>query len=178
MQNHFVNIPFNKISAKHNIHHNFNYEIYERMYSSLNENDIPIVYTFIYKYILSLSSNLRPIIFSPDYSVSSATCSAMAEKYMEQVDTVIASNLNKNYKRTHVSIQAHSRHVVYNTGVVFHSHHHINSRHNCKGIMCNTYLEYLGFNDTKKFRKMLLNIEKELEEVCHVYTGKHLDLES
>jgi arginase family enzyme len=84
MQNFYINIPFDKSNAKGTIYNNFNYEISELLYSSLDDNDIPVIYNFTYKYIKSLKSNLRPIVFSPDYSISSSTCSAIAERYIEK----------------------------------------------------------------------------------------------
>jgi arginase family enzyme len=86
MQNFYINIPFDKSNAKGTIYNNFNYEISELLYSSLDENEIPLIYNFVYKYIKSLKSNLRPIVFSPDYSISSSTCSALAERYMEKIE--------------------------------------------------------------------------------------------
>jgi arginase family enzyme len=86
MQNHLINIPFNNITAKHNIFNKFDYEVDEKLYLSLNKDGIPDIYNHIYKYVLSLSKNVRPIIFSSDYSISSATCCAMSEKYMEQIE--------------------------------------------------------------------------------------------
>jgi hypothetical protein len=40
------------------------------------------------------------------------------------------------------------------------------------GILCNTYIEYLGFRDTKKFNNMLNDIEKSLEDICYIHTGE------
>jgi arginase family enzyme len=84
MQNYFINIPFDNSDAKHNIYNNFNYEVKLDLYNSNDNNDMPIMYNFIYRYVLSLKNNLRPILFSPDYSVSASSCIAMAEKYMEK----------------------------------------------------------------------------------------------
>ncbi len=86
MQNFYINIPFDKSNAKGTIYHNFNYEISELLYSSMDEDEIPVVYNFIYKYVKSLKSNLRPIVFSPDYSISSSTCTAIAERYIEKIE--------------------------------------------------------------------------------------------
>lgn len=82
MKNHFINIPFNKSTAKSTIYNNFDYEFDTKLFDQLNNNDIPIIYNNLHKYILSLSKNARPITFSADYSISAATCSAMGEKYM------------------------------------------------------------------------------------------------
>jgi arginase family enzyme len=84
MQNHFINIPFNKSSAKGTIYNKFDYEISDILYSSMDNDEVPVVYNLTYKYIKSLKLNLRPIVFSPDYSISSATCIAMAEKFLEK----------------------------------------------------------------------------------------------
>lgn len=86
MQNYFINIPFNGSNAKNTIYNNFNYEIKDELYHSNNEDEIPIIYNFLHKYIKSLGKNLRPIIFSPDYSISSATCTAMAERFLEKIE--------------------------------------------------------------------------------------------
>jgi arginase family enzyme len=86
MENYFINVPFDNSSAKHTIYNNFNYEICNTMHSALNEDDVPIVYNFIHKYIKSLKSHIRPIVFSPDYSISASTCTAVAERYLEQID--------------------------------------------------------------------------------------------
>lgn len=85
MENHYINIPFNNSDAKNTIFNNFNYEIINSLYTSLNDKNIPIIYKFIHKYIKSLNKEVRPVIFSPDYSISSASCSAIAEKYMEKI---------------------------------------------------------------------------------------------
>jgi arginase family enzyme len=83
MENYFINVPFDESDAKHTIYNNFNYEVKSLLYSSFDENDIPIIYNFIYKYIKSLDDKKRPVLFSPDYSISSATFPAMAEKFLE-----------------------------------------------------------------------------------------------
>lgn len=82
MENFYINIPFCNSNAKNTIYNNFNYEIVEALYNSLDGSNIPIIYNFIYRYIKSLKKEIRPIVFSPDYSVSSATFTAIAEKYL------------------------------------------------------------------------------------------------
>jgi arginase family enzyme len=86
MQNYFINIPFDNSNAKNTIYNNFDYEIKDSLYSTNDNNDIPIVYNFLYKYLKSLDVKKRPVVFSPDYSISSATCTAIAERYMEKID--------------------------------------------------------------------------------------------
>jgi arginase family enzyme len=85
MNNHYINIPFSNSNAKHTIFNNFNYEIIDSLYTSFNNKNIPIIYNFIHRYIKSLNKECRPVIFSPDYSISSASCTAIAEKYMNKI---------------------------------------------------------------------------------------------
>lgn len=86
-ENYFINVPFNKISAKNTIYNNFDYETQELMYvinEENEENNIPNIYNFVYEYIKSLDRKYRPIVFSPDYSISSSTCSAISERYIDK----------------------------------------------------------------------------------------------
>lgn len=41
-----------------------------------------------------------------------------------------------------------------------------------EGIACQACSNYLGFRETKKFNKMLSDIENSLEEICYVHTGE------
>jgi arginase family enzyme len=83
MQNYFVNIecPIDNTSPKDKIMNKFDYTIKSELYEKLN-NNIPIVYNFIYNYYLKLEKNKRPVSLSFDSSISAATITAINEKYM------------------------------------------------------------------------------------------------
>jgi arginase family enzyme len=107
MQNYFLNVPFDNSNAKNTIYNKFDYEINDSLYTTNNENDIPIVYNFLYKYIKSLEKNKRPIVFSPDYSISSSTCTAMAEKYIEKIDVKGETKFTSPLKVIYFTSTAH-----------------------------------------------------------------------
>lgn len=107
MQNFYINIPFNDSNAKYTIFNNFNYEIVESLYKSIDDGGIPVIYNFIYKYIKSLKNNVRPVCFSPDYSISSCTCTAMAEKYLEKTSENDVVKYVSNLKIIYFSPSTH-----------------------------------------------------------------------
>lgn len=90
MKNHFVNLVNQDSDAKGIIYNQFDYNFDNELYDKLND-DIPIIYDEVYKYILSLSKDCRPIVFSPDYAISSATLTAISEKYMVNESTKYTS---------------------------------------------------------------------------------------
>ena len=79
---HFINIKLQQITAKNNIHSNFDYETSEDFYEKTDENGIPIIYNFLYKYILKLPKDKKIITMSPDPVISASTIVGLAEKYM------------------------------------------------------------------------------------------------
>jgi arginase family enzyme len=93
MKNHFINLPFGKSNAKGIIYNNFDYCFDANSYEKLNQNDIPIIYNSLHKYILSLPQDIRPVTLSPDYAITSATCSAMGEKFM--TNEIISDTVSK-----------------------------------------------------------------------------------
>jgi arginase family enzyme len=98
MENFFIDIPHNNLSAKNGIYNKFNKEYSNSCYDNVNEDDIPNIYNTLYTDVLTLvknNDNIRPIVFSPDYSISSATCSAISEKYMQRTTT---DNLNVSFE--------------------------------------------------------------------------------
>jgi hypothetical protein len=94
MKNQFINIPCGQSDAKETIYNNFERQVDPDLYNRLDDRDIPIIYYTFYKYILSLQKDIRPIVFSPDYAISSSTIAAISEKYM------IAESEGENVKYT------------------------------------------------------------------------------
>lgn len=81
--NHFINVKLQEITAKKHIKDEFDYEISDMFYEKLSEVGIPIVYNFLYKYILqNVPKNNRVVTFSPDPIVSTSTIVGLAEKYI------------------------------------------------------------------------------------------------
>lgn len=118
MQNYFVNIPFNKSSAKHYIYHNFDHEIDEKLYENFDENQMPIIYNYLYKY-LKKQTNKRPIVFSPDYSISSSTCCAIAEKYMTNYDEDGIVKYTSDMKILYITSSTHVSNIKNLTAIEF-----------------------------------------------------------
>jgi arginase family enzyme len=87
MQNYYISIPFNDSTPNGTIFNTFEYELIDE---TVDSRDIPSKYNMLYKHILSLDDKKRTICLSPDYAISSATCTAMSEKYM--VKTTIEGN--------------------------------------------------------------------------------------
>lgn len=83
ISNHFINVKLQQITAKKHIKDEFDYEISDMFYEKLSEVGIPIVYNFLYKYILqNVPKNNRVITMSPDPLISASTMVGLAEKYM------------------------------------------------------------------------------------------------
>lgn len=83
MENYLINIPYNNTDIKGYVYNNFDYQTDLILYEQLDDDEIPIIYNTLHKHILSLPKNKRPIVFSSDYAISSSTCTAITEKYME-----------------------------------------------------------------------------------------------
>jgi arginase family enzyme len=79
--NHFINIPVGDSDAKGIIYNNFNFQTDPNLYNQFDD-DIPRIYNTIYKFLLLQPQESRPITFSPDYAISSATIAAISEKYI------------------------------------------------------------------------------------------------
>lgn len=77
----FPNSSTGNLSAKNHIVNKTNYETVADMYNSVDDNDIPIIYNFMYKYIKQLDNKL-PIVLSSDIAISSATIAGNAEKFI------------------------------------------------------------------------------------------------
>lgn len=94
MKNQFINIPCGSSDAKETIYNNFERQVDPELYNRLDDHGIPIIYYTFYRYILLLQKDVRPIVFSPDYAISSSTISAISEKYM------VAESEGENLKYT------------------------------------------------------------------------------
>lgn len=100
--NHFINVKLQQITAKKHIKDDFDYEISELFYEKTSEAGVPIVYNFLYKYILqNVPKNNRVITMSPDPLISASTIVGLAEKYMytevENNNLTFKSNLKVVY---------------------------------------------------------------------------------
>jgi arginase family enzyme len=91
--NHFINVKLQQITAKKHIKDEFDYEINDMFYEKFDENGVPIIYNFLYKYILNLPITNRPVTLSPDPLVSASTIVGLAEKY---IYTDVAKNGNQD----------------------------------------------------------------------------------
>ena len=78
----FINVNLADITAKGNVYNSFDFEIVQEMYDTVDTNGVPIVYNFMYKYILQCDQNKLPVVFSPDPAISASTIAANAEKHM------------------------------------------------------------------------------------------------
>jgi len=91
---HLINVNFPQISAKKHIYNKFDYEVSDALYDNYDENGVPIVYNFLYKYIKNLPKTKIITTLSPDPAITSATVTANAEKYMT-IDCSNNSNIPK-----------------------------------------------------------------------------------
>lgn len=83
MQNlHFININKGENTAKGKLLNKFDYEISDQLYEKFDENDVPIIYDLLYKYVKQLPVDKKCITFSPDCAISSSTISAIGEKHL------------------------------------------------------------------------------------------------
>ena len=94
MKNQFINIPCGSSDAKETIYNSFERQVDPELYNKLDDRGIPIIYYTFYRYILLLQKDIRPIVFSPDYAISSSTIAAISEKYM------VAESEGENLKYT------------------------------------------------------------------------------
>ena len=78
----FINVTCNEMTAKSHLLNTFDFEVIDSMYKSHDDNEHPLVYNFLYKYILTLPKTKTIVTFSPDPAISGSTIAGMAEKYM------------------------------------------------------------------------------------------------
>ena len=110
--NHFINVKLQQITAKNHIKNDFDYEISDMFYEKTTENGIPIVYNFLYRYILqNVPKNNRVITMSPDPLISTSTMTSLAEKYiyteLETIDNVERVVYKSNLKIVYFTSQPH-----------------------------------------------------------------------
>lgn len=79
-------VNFEKTSPCGAILNKPDYVFNEDLYTVANENGYPIVYRLIYEYYKNMKDDRKPILFSMDGSVSSATIAGLNEKNMYIVD--------------------------------------------------------------------------------------------
>ena len=79
----FINVNFANITAKGNIYNTFDFDLVQDMYEKCDEDNVPIVYNFMYQYLTRLSPERIPITYSPDPAISVATAAALAEKFIQ-----------------------------------------------------------------------------------------------
>src|SRR3989339_2167701 len=80
MEHFIININFPSITAKGHILNKFDYETSNDLYNYHDEYGYPIIYNFLYKYVLQFHENKKLITFSPDPAISSATISGFSER--------------------------------------------------------------------------------------------------
>lgn len=97
-ENYFINVNFLQTSAKKHIYNNFDYELTESLYDTYDDDGLPIIYNFLYKYIKTLPQNKTIITLSPDPIISASTISAIAEKYLTITDNKGLINYSSNLK--------------------------------------------------------------------------------
>ena len=81
-KNHLINVIFSGITAKDNILNNFDFTLVEDMYDSHDDDGVPIVYNFMYKYIKQIPKDKRIVTFSADPAISASTIAGNAERYI------------------------------------------------------------------------------------------------
>lgn len=95
-----INVNFASITAKGNVFHDktWDYETVQTLYDEeyFDDENNPMIYNFMYKYLLQFKSKRVPVLFSPDPSLSGSSIAAHAEKtmFIEPND----SNINTKYK--------------------------------------------------------------------------------
>ena len=77
-----INVEFGDMTAKGHIYNKFDYEAIGELYKKTDEDGIPIIYPFMYKYLKQLDKKKTIVTFSPDASISASTIAGMSEKYM------------------------------------------------------------------------------------------------
>lgn len=112
ISNHFINVKLQQITAKKHIKDDFDYEISDMFYEKLSEAGVPIVYNFLYKYILqNVPKNNRVVTMSPDPLISTSTMVGLAEKYMyteiEKIDGKDCLLFKSNLKVVYFTAQPH-----------------------------------------------------------------------
>jgi len=112
ISNHFINVKLQQITAKQHIKDEFDYEISDMFYEKYSEAGVPLVYNFLYKYILqNVPKNHRVITMSPDPLISTSTMVGLAEKYMytevEQYEGKDCLIFKSNLKIIYFTAQPH-----------------------------------------------------------------------
>jgi hypothetical protein len=98
------------------------------------------------------------------------------KKFHKETQLTISKNTKNKYTPTHLTKHQKATNILsieYNhSGTIILNGFYEKSELEYQGILCNAYIEYLGFRDTKKFNKMLSEISKSLEDICCVHTGE------
>jgi arginase family enzyme len=76
-----IDVQYNNNKIKDKLLSRVDYEVINEMYEKKDENKIPIVYNFMYKYIKSLSKK-NIVTYSSDPAISASTISGMNEKFI------------------------------------------------------------------------------------------------
>jgi arginase family enzyme len=76
-----IDVQYNNNSIKNKVLNRVDYEVINEMYEKTDENKIPIVYNFMYRYINTLSSKVI-VTYSSDPNISASTISGMNEKFI------------------------------------------------------------------------------------------------
>lgn len=92
---HIININLLGITAINHIYNKYDYEINDDLYKNTNDECIPIVYNFMYKYCKQLPQEKIIVTLSPDQAISGSTISALSEKYMYTISNYDEKNIIK-----------------------------------------------------------------------------------
>lgn len=92
---HIINVNLLGITAVNHIYSSYDYEIKSDLYNHNNDQSIPVVYNFMYKYCKQLPSEKIVVTLSPDPAISGSTVSALSERYMYTVFNPDKQNIPK-----------------------------------------------------------------------------------
>jgi arginase family enzyme len=106
---HIINVKFPQISAKNHIYNKFDYEVSDLLYDNYDDDSIPIIYNFLYKYITSLLKDKIIVTLSPDPSISGSTVSALAERYITIHNESNSPKYSSNLKILYFTSTPHIR---------------------------------------------------------------------
>lgn len=135
-----INVELLDITGKGHIYNKFNYETEKTLYEQTNEDGIPIIYNFMYKYIKQLSLKQPIITFSPDKAISGSSIAGLGEKYMfrESIENNIIfksklkiiyltprSHLNANLEPINIETCTNSiiSNLMFNVKATYTNHH-------------------------------------------------------
>lgn len=109
-----IDVDSSQNTAKNHIINKIDYTVVNDMYDNYDENGIPIIYNFLYKYIKNLSKDKIGVTLSADPCVSASTIAGNAEKYMYSYENESNVKYSSNLKILYFTSTPHICNILNN----------------------------------------------------------------